>query len=90
MTLYPRRKKFAERIGTLLTDGGIEMDGTVFSTPSGAAVSLTGRPTNGWSFFLVDRNSRRSLRDVWRDYVETLAVDADDDDASDDGDDEEE
>ncbi len=90
MSLYPRRKKFAERIGTLLTDGGIEIDGKAFSTPSGAAVSLTGRPTNGWSFFLVDRNSRRSLRDVWRDYVEALAVDADDDDASDDGDDDEE
>lgn len=89
MSLYPRRKRFADRIGTLLNDGGIEIDGTTFATPSGAAVSLTGRPTNGWSFFLVDRNSRRSLRDVWRDYVEALAVDADEVDVSDDGDDEE-
>jgi hypothetical protein len=89
MHLYPRRKKLSHRVATLLTDGRIDIDGKVFDTPSAAAVSLTGKPTNGWSFFLVDPSSRRSLRDVWRDYVDKLAVDVDDDEAEADGDDEE-
>ena len=89
MTLYPRRKRFADRIATLLPDGRVDVDGETFSAPSPAAVSITGKATNGWWFFLVDQSARRSLKDVLRDYVETLAVDVDDDDADDDAEDEE-
>ena len=89
MTLIPKRKKLAHRVAKLLADGRINViDGTLFATASGAAMSLTGRSTAGWKFFLVDATTHRSLRDVWRDYVEGLAVDVDDDEAEGEGDDE--
>jgi len=89
MSLVPRRKKHASRVATLLPDGGVEVAGISYASPSGAAVSITGRSTNGWWFFLVDPTTRRSLRDVLREYVTALSVDIEDDDAGD-GDEEEE
>lgn len=79
--LYARRKAYAHRTATVLPDGNIDVDGQVFSSPSGAAVSITGKSTNGWSFFLIDAGSRRSLSDLWHDYVDELSVDVDDSDA---------
>jgi hypothetical protein len=86
ISLFPRRKKFIDRVATLLSDGRIEVDGSPFTSPSDAASAMTGHHTNGWWFFLVDQASRRSLRSVRRDYVTQLAVDAEDDEAEDDGD----
>jgi hypothetical protein len=83
MPLYPRRKKFADRIATLLSDGRVDVDGEAFPTPGAAARKIAGKGENGWWFFLVDRSARISLRDVWRKYVDALAVDAEDDDAGD-------
>ncbi len=80
-TLFARRKKFAEVFTTLLPDGRLDTGGVVYATPSDAAKAITGKPTNGWWFFLVDRQSRRALRDVRRDYLDSFAVEADDDDA---------
>jgi hypothetical protein len=87
MSLFPRRKKYNHRVATLLPDGQVEVDGIAFSTPFNAASSIVGKRTNGWSFFLTDQTSRRSLRDVRRDYVNAMAVDAEDDEPDDDGDD---
>jgi hypothetical protein len=89
MLLFPRHQKFANRVITLLPDGQIDVDGTVFATPSRAAGAITGKPTNGWWFLLVDQVSRRSLRRVRRDYVDTLAVDVEDEEGEDDGNDDE-
>jgi hypothetical protein len=36
ITLFPRSKKFEERIATLLADGTIEVDGKAFTSPSDA------------------------------------------------------
>jgi hypothetical protein len=88
-TLTPRRSKYGHVVGTVLPDGRIDVDGTVYETPSKAGSVITGKPTNGWYFFLVDKQARRSLRDVRRDYLESLAEpveeedDDDDDDAAD-------
>lgn len=73
--LYPRRQRFAGRTATVLPDGRIDVDGVAFAAPSPAAVSITKKSTNGWSFFLVDQAAHRSLKDVLRDYVDRLAVD---------------
>lgn len=86
--LFARKRKSAEPVGALLADGRLEIQGTMFSTPSEAAATLTGHSTNGWWYFLVQVSPRRSLRDVWRDYVDSLAVDADEE-ADDDGEDDE-
>jgi hypothetical protein len=89
ISLFPRRKKHAARVATLLPDGQIDVDGVTFPSPSNAATAIAGRPTNGWWFFLVDQASRTSLRDVWRKYIDALAVDAEDEDADDDSDEDE-
>ena len=85
--LFPRRKKYADRAATVLPDGQIDIDGTTFPTPSAAGASITGKPTNGWWFFLVDQATRRSLKDVRREYVDAHAVDADEEEADDEDDD---
>jgi len=86
MPLFPRRKKYAGRVATLLPNGHLDVDGTSFPTPSAAAAVIRGTATSGWWFFLVDQASKRSLRDVWRDYVDALAVDVEEEDADDEGD----
>jgi hypothetical protein len=86
--LFARKRKSVEPVGALLADGRLEVQGTTFSTPSEAAAALTGHSTNGWWYLLVQVSPRRSLRDVWRDYVDSLAVDAEEE-ADDDGEDDE-
>jgi hypothetical protein len=83
-TLHARRKRFADTIATVLMDGRIEITGRIFDSPSEAAVALTGKPTNGWWFFLVDPVTRRSLRDVRTDYIADLDVEPEDDDEEED------
>jgi hypothetical protein len=91
MSLYSRHQRFVERVVTLLPDGRIDVDGTAFATPSRAAQSITGKATNGWWFLLVEQtSSRRSLRTVRRDYIDSLAGEVEDDDEDEDDDSEDE
>ena len=87
MSLYPRLKKYAHRIATLLPDGRVEVDAQQFTGPTDAASAIAGKRTSGWWFFLVDQASRRSLRDARRDYIDAMAVEIEDDDQDDDSDD---
>jgi hypothetical protein len=87
-SVVPRRKKFSHTTGTLLSDGRLDVAGVVYSTPSEAAKAIVGKATNGWAFFIVDQRTKQSLRDVRRDYLESLADDRDDDDVDEDVDDE--
>ncbi len=85
MTLWPRARKHAQRTATLLADGQIDIDGVLFQSPSEAGKALNGGPVNGWWFFLVDRETKKSLKTVRRDYLEQLQeaddeVDGDDED----------
>ena len=86
MALFPRHKKFSHRVATLLADGQVEVDGVPYPGPSEAASTIVGQRTNGWGFFLIDQLSSQSLRNVRRDYVDAMAVDADDDEQDDDSD----
>lgn len=86
--LYPKRKAFRHRVATLLPDGRIEAEGVIYDSPTGAASGLGIRNTNGWNAFLVSVEPRRTLTDVWREYRDEMAMDADDDDDADDNDDE--
>lgn len=88
MSLFPRKKKFVDKVATLLSDGQLEVDGIKFDSPSPAASTIVGHQMNGWWFFLADQASRRSLRMVRRDYIEGMAVDEEDDETDDDEDDE--
>ena len=87
MPLFPRGKKFASLAATLLPDGRIDVHGTVYSSPSEAAKAVAGGPCNGWWFFLVDKQSRQSLKDVRLAYLESIALDVEEDDSEDEEDD---
>lgn len=80
MALVPRRKKFEDVPVTLLADGRLDVAGTVYMTPSEAARAVTGGQTNGWWFFFVEKQARRSLRDVRREYLESFADDVEEGD----------
>jgi hypothetical protein len=82
-TLYARRKKHSHRTATVLPDGRIDVDGTSYATPSGAAVSISGKSENGWWFFLVNPTGKRSLSDLWHEYVDQTSVDVDEADMPD-------
>jgi len=73
-------------VATLLPDGRIEVDGVAYSSPSDAAKSITGKRTNGWAFFLIDQASDVSLRQVRRNYIDAMAVDAEEDEPDQEGD----
>ena len=86
-TLYARRRRLAGRTATVLSDGALDVDGVRYSTPSGASRAVSGTSENGWGFWLVDPKSKRSLHDLWREYVDQRDVDVEDDeDAPDDED----
>jgi hypothetical protein len=88
MTLTPRRKKFMSKTATLLGDGRVDIGGVVYSSVSEAAKTLTGANVSGWWFFLVDKQEKKSLRDVRIEYLESIAADPDvDDDEADDDED---
>jgi RAMA domain-containing protein len=84
-TIMPRDLKLREHICQVLSDGRIDMDGQLFETPSGAEYHLRKRSTNGWSFWLLDPQTKKSLASVRREYLETSSLESnsiDDDDKS--------
>jgi hypothetical protein len=85
-TLYARRRRLAGRTATVLSDGALDVDGIRYSSPSGASRAVSGTSGNGWWFWLVDPISKRSLTDLWREYVDQRDVDVEDDDSPDDED----
>lgn len=87
-TLYPRRKKHADRVAIILSDGRLDVGGVVYSSPSEAGKAITKKSTNGWWFFLVDPNQQVSLRQLRTQYLESISAEDDDDDAIDEDDDE--
>lgn len=82
-TLYARRNRVAGRTATVLPDGAIDVDGHRYSTPSGASRAVSGTNENGWWFWLTDPRSKRSLHDLWCEYVDQRDVDVEDDDLPD-------
>ncbi len=85
-TLYPRRKALAHRTATVLPDGRIDVDGVAYASLSGAARSISGKGENGWWWFLVSPTGKRSLSDLWHEYVDQTAVDVDEADMPDEDD----
>jgi hypothetical protein len=85
--LHPRGKRHGDVTAVLLPDGRLDIGGNIYTSPSEAGKAIRGRPTNGWWWFLADREARRSLADVRRDYLESLAEDVEDEEPDDEGDD---
>jgi uncharacterized protein with ParB-like and HNH nuclease domain len=79
--LYPKQKKHEGVRAEVLQDGRIAIGDLIFTSPSAAGEHLRKSRTNGWSFWLVDKNSIKSLSDVRNEYRETLSIDLDDSDS---------
>ncbi|MGH9228619.1 MAG: GmrSD restriction endonuclease domain-containing protein [Acidimicrobiales bacterium] len=80
------RKKFADVVATVLPDGRLDVDGTIYATPTDAARAVSGKKIGGW-WFWVSPESGSSLRELRREYLDSLAVDADDEPDDDEGED---
>lgn len=67
--LLPVSPAWKSRTAVILPDGRIDVDGQVYETPSGAGRAVRGRSTNGWTFWLVDPTTKKSLASVRREYL---------------------
>ena len=88
-TLVPRFRDLRERTAQILSDGRIDIDGNLSDTPSGAARRLRRTATNGWSFWLIDPKTKKSLASVRREYVEKLSLESNVEEEDDNDEDEE-
>lgn len=75
-TIVPKAANLRGRTGQILSDGRIDIDGRVFDTPSGAGYHLRKRATNGWSFWLVDPKTKKSLASIRREYLEKSSLES--------------
>jgi hypothetical protein len=76
--LYPKQKKHEAIRAEILQDGRIAIGDLIFASPSAAGEHLKKSRTNGWRFWLVDKDSMKSLSDVRSEYREALSMDPDD------------
>ena len=72
--LFPKRPKYAGRNATVLSDGRIEIENQIKDSLSMAGSIVQNRRTNGWSFWLTDTKSRRSMYDVRNDYEAAMGI----------------
>lgn len=81
VTLHARPKSQKGRTAVLLPDGLVDVDGSLFDSPSGAARSISGRNANGWWFFNVGAKDGRPLADYLQEYLEQTSEEIDDESA---------
>jgi hypothetical protein len=55
---HPRRQGGGGDVEARVVDGGLEIDGRVFRSPSTAAGSIAGHATNGWTYWRVRANGK--------------------------------
>jgi hypothetical protein len=79
--LYPKQKKHEGVRAEVLQDGRIAIGDLIFTSPSAAGEHLRKSRTNGWRFWLVDKDSMKSLSDVRTEYRDSLSIDTDDSDS---------
>jgi hypothetical protein len=58
----------------VLPDGRIEIEGQIRDSLSLAGAVVQNRNTNGWSFWLTDTKSRKSMNDVRADYEVAMGI----------------
>ena len=74
--IYPRVEKFAESVGTINSEGSVEVAGQTFQSLSAAAKHLTGRPTNGWWWWSIEAlGEQQDLREIRQEYLDAQGCD---------------
>jgi hypothetical protein len=79
--LYARPKTYKGKAAVVLPDGRIDVEGSFFDSPSGAARSITSRNANGWWFFNVGQKEGTPLAELLQEYVDQTSGDIDDESA---------
>lgn len=68
-TLYSRPGKYGGHQARILSDGQIQVGDKVFSSLSQAGIFVRHRHTNGWHFWRIEANGKRSMHDLRAEYV---------------------
>lgn len=80
-TLRARPKAHKGRSAVVLPDGRIDVDGSQFDSPSGAARFISKRKANGWWFFNIGDKGARPLADLLDEYLARTSDDTDEESA---------
>lgn len=71
--LFSRPGKYGGHTARVLSDGRIEVSGQIFGSPSQAGTFARKKGTNGWRFWRLDPNGKRSLSDVRAEYLRVVS-----------------
>jgi len=88
-TLFPKQHKHSGRNAQILDDGRIETEDEIFDSLSLAGIRIREKNTNGWTFWIVDEKTRKSMADLREEYRELIGLEngEDEEEDSDSGDD---
>jgi hypothetical protein len=82
-TLFPKQNKHSGRSAQILDDGRIELEGQIFDSLSLAGIKIRQKNTNGWTFWIVDEKTRKSMADLREEYRELIGLEEGEDEAED-------
>jgi uncharacterized protein with ParB-like and HNH nuclease domain len=82
-TLYPKQNKHVGKVAQILDDGRIQCENIIFDSLSLAGIQIRKRNTNGWTFWLVDEKTRKSMADLREEYRELIGLEDGEDEIED-------
>jgi hypothetical protein len=82
-TLYAKQTEHAGKVAQILDDGRIKCEEIVFDSLSFAGIQIRKRNTNGWTFWLVDEKTRKSMADLREEYRELIGLEDGEDEIED-------
>ncbi len=83
--LFPKRNNPEGKFAQILDDGRVEVGGVTFNSLSLAGFQVQKRSTNGWTYWLIDEGTRKSMADLREEYRDMIGL-AEVEDESDDAD----
>ena len=72
-TLYSRPGMYGGHTARILSDGRIEVHDKIFDSPSRAGIFIRNKNTDGWSFWRLEPNGRRPLKEVRAEYLRVVS-----------------
>ena len=77
-SLYPKDQKLKGFSAQILEDGRIQVGEKTFNSLSLAGVELRKRSANGWTFWLINDETRKSMADLREEYRGMIGLEAED------------
>jgi Protein of unknown function DUF262/Protein of unknown function (DUF1524)/Restriction Enzyme Adenine Methylase Associated len=74
-TLYSQQGLYSGHEAEILPNGQVEYQNTSYSSLSAAGKAVRAKSTNGWTFWCIDKDGDVSMRDIRRDYVDSMGID---------------